>query len=40
MDLLIGTQALNLNAVLVTNEHAFAQLSGLVMEDWTEVATE
>ncbi len=36
MDLLIGSHALSLDAVLVTNDRAFAQLPGLVIEDWTE----
>jgi len=36
MDLLIGTHALSLDAVLVTNDRAFAQLPGLLVEDWTE----
>lgn len=38
MDLLIGTHALTINAVLVTNDQAFAQLPGLRIEDWTEGA--
>lgn len=36
MDLLIGAHALCINAVLVTNDRAFGQLSGLSIEDWTE----
>ena len=36
MDLLIGSHALSLDAVLVTNDRAFAQLPRLVIEDWTE----
>ena len=36
MDLLIGSHALSIDAVLVTNDRAFAQLPGLVIEDWTE----
>ena len=36
MDLLIGSHALSVDAVLVTNDRAFAQLSGLAVEDWTE----
>lgn len=36
MDLLIGAHALSIDAVLVTNDRAFAQLSGLTVEDWTE----
>ena len=35
MDLLIGTHALSIGAVLVTSDRAFAQLSGLSIEDWT-----
>jgi tRNA(fMet)-specific endonuclease VapC len=36
IDLLIGAHALSIDAVLVTNDRAFAQLSGLAVEDWTE----
>jgi tRNA(fMet)-specific endonuclease VapC len=36
MDLLIGSHALSIAAVLVTNDHAFGQLPGLSIEDWTE----
>jgi tRNA(fMet)-specific endonuclease VapC len=36
MDLLIGTHALSVDAVLVTNDRAFAQLAGLKLEDWSE----
>ena len=36
MDLLIGSHALSIEAVLVTNDRAFAQLPGLSIEDWTE----
>jgi tRNA(fMet)-specific endonuclease VapC len=36
MDLLIGSHALSINAVLVTNDRAFAQLPGLETEDWTD----
>ena len=36
MDLLIGTHALSINAILVTNDRAFSQLAGLSIEDWTE----
>lgn len=35
MDLLIGTHARSVGAVLVTNHRAFAQLPGLSIEDWT-----
>ena len=38
MDLLIGSHALSIEAVLVTNDRAFAQLPGLAIEDWTEEA--
>jgi tRNA(fMet)-specific endonuclease VapC len=36
MDLLIGSHALSINAVLVTNDRTFAQLPGLAIEDWTD----
>lgn len=36
MDLLIGSHALSIDAVLVSNDRAFAQLPGLAVEDWTE----
>lgn len=36
MDLLIGSHALSINAVLVTNDRAFAQLPDLAIEDWTD----
>ena len=36
MDLLIGSHALGIDAVLVTNDRAFGQLPGLSVEDWTE----
>jgi tRNA(fMet)-specific endonuclease VapC len=35
LDLLIAAQALNLDAVLVTNDKAFYQVGGLTIEDWT-----
>ena len=36
MDLLIGSHALSVDAILVTNDRAFGQLPGLTVEDWTE----
>jgi len=36
MDLLIGSHALSIDAILVTNDRAFKQLPGLSIEDWTE----
>ena len=36
MDLLIGSHALSIDAILVTNDHAFGQLPDLSIEDWTE----
>ena len=36
IDLLIGSHALSIDAILVTNDRAFGQLSGLPLEDWTE----
>lgn len=35
LDQLIGAHALSIDAVLVTNDIAFAQLAGLRVEDWT-----
>jgi tRNA(fMet)-specific endonuclease VapC len=35
MDLLIGSHALSLGAVLVTSDRAFGHLAGLKLEDWT-----
>lgn len=35
LDLLIAAHALAVDAVLVTNDRAFAQAPGLVLEDWT-----
>lgn len=39
IDLLIGSLALSIDAVLVTNDRAFAQLPGLSLDDWTEEST-
>lgn len=36
LDLLIGSQALALNLVLVTNSEAFHQIQKLKIEDWTK----
>ena len=36
MDLLIGSHAPSIDAILVTNDRAFSQLAGLSIEDWTE----
>jgi tRNA(fMet)-specific endonuclease VapC len=36
MDLLIGSHALSIAAILVTNDRVFGQLPGLAIEDWTE----
>lgn len=35
VDLLIATHALSTGAVLVTNDQAFSQMTGLQLEDWT-----
>jgi tRNA(fMet)-specific endonuclease VapC len=35
LDLLIATHALSINAVLVTNDQAFRQMTDLQIEDWT-----
>ncbi|MGH8499472.1 MAG: type II toxin-antitoxin system VapC family toxin [Methylococcales bacterium] len=35
LDLLIATHALSVNAIMVTNDRAFHQVSGLSIEDWT-----
>jgi tRNA(fMet)-specific endonuclease VapC len=36
MDFLIGSHALSIDAVLVTNDRAFGQFPGLLVEDWTQ----
>ena len=36
LDLLIAAHAHTLNAILVTNDSAFKQVTGLATEDWTE----
>ena len=36
LDLLIAAHALSTNAVLVTNDKAFRQVKGLVLQDWTK----
>ena len=36
MDLLIGSHALSIDAVLVSNDRSFGQLPGLLVEDWTD----
>ena len=36
LDLLIATQALDIGAVLVSNDQAMRQVAGLLVEDWTE----
>lgn len=38
LDLLIGSHALSISAILVTNDRAFGQLAGLTIEDWTEAS--
>ncbi|MFY9260151.1 MAG: type II toxin-antitoxin system VapC family toxin [Gallionella sp.] len=35
LDLLIATQALDIGAVLVSNDQALRQIEGLMLEDWT-----
>lgn len=36
LDMLIAAHAATLNAILVTNDSAFKQVTGLMIEDWTE----
>jgi tRNA(fMet)-specific endonuclease VapC len=36
LDLLIAAHALSVDAVLVTNDRTFTQVSGLEVEDWTK----
>jgi tRNA(fMet)-specific endonuclease VapC len=38
LDLLIAAHALALGAVLVTNDHAFARIKKLKIEDWTKAS--
>jgi tRNA(fMet)-specific endonuclease VapC len=38
LDLLIAAHALALGAVLVTNDHAFARIKKLKIEDWTKLS--
>jgi len=35
LDLMIAAHALAIDAVLVSSDHAFARVPGLVVEDWT-----
>jgi tRNA(fMet)-specific endonuclease VapC len=35
LDMLIAAHALSLGVILVTNDHAFRQVTQLVVEDWT-----
>lgn len=35
LDLLIAAHALSIGAVLVSNDQAFRQIDGLLLEDWT-----
>lgn len=37
LDVMIAAHALALSAVLVTNDHAFARIKKLKVEDWTKV---
>jgi len=36
LDLLIAAHALALEVVLITNDRAFAEVEGLIIEDWTQ----
>jgi tRNA(fMet)-specific endonuclease VapC len=38
LDVMIAAHALAVNAVLVTNDHAFARIKKLKIEDWTRAA--
>jgi tRNA(fMet)-specific endonuclease VapC len=38
LDLMIAAHALALGAVLVTNDHAFARIKKLKIEDWTKTS--
>jgi len=37
LDLLIAAHALDIGAVLVTNDQAFRRVAGLVVEDWSKL---
>lgn len=37
LDVMIAAHALALDAILVTNDHAFARIKKLKVEDWTKV---
>lgn len=36
LDLLIAAHALSLEIILITNDHAFTQVDGLKIEDWSQ----
>ena len=36
LDMMIGAQALALDLILVTNDHAFKRIKKLKVEDWTK----
>ncbi len=38
LDVMIAAHALAVNAVLVTNDHAFVRIKKLKIEDWTKVS--